>query len=98
MRPVLILAVAVAMAGCHSITTEPGNETVIIDNPWFFGHGGVRDETQKPGLSWYWFSTRGVSVVMTPLKYDEPLDHLATADNNFINYNSYIVLQWKDPG
>ncbi|HYS91778.1 MAG TPA: SPFH domain-containing protein, partial [Bradyrhizobium sp.] len=22
---------------------------------------------------------------------------LATADNNFINYNSYIVLQWKDP-
>jgi regulator of protease activity HflC (stomatin/prohibitin superfamily) len=89
MRPILILAVAVSMAGCHSITTEPGNETVIIDNPWFFGHGGVRDETQKPGLSWYWFSTRGVSV--------EPLDHLATADNNFINYNSYIVLQWKDP-
>lgn len=97
MRPILILAVAVAMAGCHSITTEPGNETVIIDNPWFFGHGGVREETQKPGLSWYWFSTKGVSVAMTPLKYDEPLDHLATADNNFINYNSYIVLQWKDP-
>ena len=97
MRSILILAVAVAIAGCHSITTEPGNETVIIDNPWFFGHGGVRDETQKPGLSWYWFSTRGVSVVMTPLKYDEPLDHLATADNNFINYASYIVLQWKDP-
>ena len=22
---------------------------------------------------------------------------MATADNNFINYNSYIVLQWKDP-
>jgi regulator of protease activity HflC (stomatin/prohibitin superfamily) len=85
------------LAGCHSITTPPGMETVIIDNPWFFGHGGVRDETQKPGLSWYWWSTRSANVVMTPIRYDEPLDHLATGDNNFINYNSYIVLQWKDP-
>ncbi len=97
MRVIIILAVAMLLGACHSITTEPGSETVIVDNPWLIGHGGVRDETQKPGLSWYWLSTKGVDVVMTPTKYDEPLDHLATADNNFINYNSYIVLQWKDP-
>jgi regulator of protease activity HflC (stomatin/prohibitin superfamily) len=66
-------------------------------NPWFFGHGGVRDETQKPGLSWYWWTTKAVQVTLVPQKYDEPLDHLATGDNNFINYASYIVLQWKDP-
>ena len=98
-RVALLVAFAIValMTGCHSVTTEPGSETVIVDNPWFFGHGGVRDDTQKPGLSWYWTTTKGVSVVMTPMKYDEPLDHLATADNNFINYNSYIVLQWKDP-
>jgi len=94
---VLAAAVVLLISGCHSVTTEPGSETVIVDNPWFFGHGGVRDATQKPGLSWYWSTTKGVSVIMTPIKYDEPLDHLATADNNFINYNSYIVLQWKDP-
>ncbi|SRR5260221_1009928 len=85
------------LAGCHSVTTDPGHETVIIDNPWFFGHGGIREETQKVGLSWYFLSTRGVPVTLTPIKYDEPLDHLATGDNNFINYASYIVLQWKDP-
>src|SRR5258708_39924523 len=34
---------------------------------------------------------------MKPLKYEYPLYYLPTADNNFINYNSYIVLQWKDP-
>src|SRR5258708_6865268 len=38
-----------------------------------------------------------ISVPLTPIKYDEPLDHLSTADNNFINYASYIVLQWRDP-
>lgn len=93
----IAVAVGLALSGCHSVTTEPGNETVIVDNPWFFGHGGTRDETQKPGLSWYWWSTSSVAVPITPKKYDEPLEHLATNDNNFINYASYIVLQWKDP-
>ncbi len=98
MKTILMLIAAAALAsGCHSVTTEPGSESVIVDNPWFFGHGGVRDETQKPGLSWYWWSTTSVQVSLAPRKYDEPLEHLATGDNNFINYASYIVLQWKDP-
>ncbi|MGZ5037791.1 MAG: hypothetical protein ACXWAW_13290, partial [Usitatibacter sp.] len=75
-----ILALAALLSGCHSVTTEPGTESVIIDNPWFFGHGGVRDETQKPGLSWYWWTTKAVQVTLVPQKYDEPLDHLATGD------------------
>lgn len=97
MKAMFVILVLALIAGCTPITTEPGNETVIIDNPWIFGHGGVRDETQKPGLSWYWWTTRGVSVPLTPIKYEEPLEHLATNDNNFINYASYIVLQWTSP-
>lgn len=94
----IIFALSIGLiSGCSKIITEPGNETVIVDNPWFFGHGGVRDETQKTGLSWYWWTTRGVPVALTPKRYDERLDHLATNDNNFINYSSYIVLQWKQP-
>ena len=58
---------------------------------------GPRDETQKPGLSWYWITTEGLDVSLVPIRRDEPLEHLATGDNNFINYASYIVLQWKDP-
>lgn len=93
----ILISILFAVSGCSSNTTPPGAESVLIDNPWIFGHGGVRDETQKPGLSWYWLSTKTVDVVLTPVKIDEPLEHLATADNNFINYASYIVLQWKDP-
>lgn len=93
----LLFSAAFELSGCHSNSTPLANESVIIDNPWFFGHGGVRDETQKPGLSWYWFTTSTIDIAISPIKFDEPLEHLATADNNFINYNSYIVLQWKDP-
>ncbi len=93
----LLACIAIFLAGCHMVTTEPGQETVIVDYPWFFGHGGIRGETQKQGASWYWVSTSNYQVALTPHKYDEPLDHLATGDNNFINYASYIVLQWQDP-
>ena len=95
-KALMISAVMVALSGCKAITTPPANETVIIDNPWFIGHGGVRDETQKPGMSWYAISTSGIDIPVSPVKYDEPLEHIATADNNFINYSSYVVLQWED--
>lgn len=93
---IIILIVALSTVGCSRIVTEPGNETVIVENPWFFGHGGVDQETQKPGAGWYALTTHGADVPTTPIKYDEPLAHLATNDNNFINYASYIVMRWSD--
>jgi regulator of protease activity HflC (stomatin/prohibitin superfamily) len=97
MKLATILATLALLSGCHMVQTEPGQETVIVDYPWFFGHGGIRAATQKQGASWYWISTNSQAVSLTPVKYDEPLDHLATGDNNFINYASYIVLQWQEP-
>lgn len=97
MRLLLLFLCVVFLSGCHRVVTPPGSETVLIDNPWFFGHGGPRAETQKPGLSWYWITTDGLEVPLVPTRRDEPLEHLATGDNNFINYASYIVLQWRDP-
>lgn len=97
LKSIFIATIIMLITGCNPATTPPANESAIIDNPWFFGHGGVRDYTQEPGLSWYWLSTKTVDVPLTPVKYDEPLEHLATADNNFINYQSYIVLKWSDP-
>lgn len=83
--------------GCTRIETPPGYETVLMDKPWFVGHGGVREQTQAPGAGWYWISTSGTDIAVVPIKYSEPLEHLATNDNNFINYASYFVLQWSDP-
>lgn len=96
MKLALLYTACVLLAGCHAATVDPGSEGVIVDKPWFFGHGGTRDTTQQPGLSWYAWTTSVYPVSIAPTKYDEPLEHMATADNNFINYNSYIVLQWKD--
>ena len=97
MKKLFFILFVLCISGCYNNTAPPGFESVVVENPFIFGHGGVQDETQKPGLSWYFLSTKTVDVPITPTKYDENLEHLATNDNNFINYNSYIVLQWKDP-
>lgn len=96
MKFLSVLFVALALSACHSSSVDPGTEGVVVKNPWFFGHGGAQADTQKPGLSWYAWSTSVYPISVAPSKYDEPLEHIATADNNFINYGSYIVLQWKD--
>lgn len=95
-RVLLVSLVAAALAGCGRDSTGPGEEGVIVDNPRFFGHGGIRKETQSQGSSWFWSTTDVVNVSITPMKIDETLDHLPTADNNFINYASYLVLQFHD--
>jgi regulator of protease activity HflC (stomatin/prohibitin superfamily) len=97
---VMLIAVAMLLSGCGRIITEPGTETVLVDKPFlpsWLVTGGVREETQKKGSAWYWWTTYEVAVTISPIRYDEPLEHLPTADNNFINYASYVVLQWKDP-
>lgn len=76
--------------------TPPGMVGVVIDSPYFFGHGGVREVVQQPGLSWYWSTTKVYDYNVSNFKTDEPIEHLPTSDNNFINYNSYIVLQYFD--
>lgn len=96
MRYYLLAFVILLASGCSRIVTDPGTETVLVDSPFLFGHGGVQSDTQKPGSGIFWLSTKGIHVPTSPQKYDEPLEHLATNDNNFINYASYVVLQWSD--
>jgi len=43
-RLVLAASLLITTAGCTVISPDAGQEAVLIDKPWIFGHGGVRDE------------------------------------------------------
>jgi regulator of protease activity HflC (stomatin/prohibitin superfamily) len=81
----------------HRIVTEPGSVTVIKDQPWFFGHGGVRKEVQLPGTTWKWVTTKGIQVPSFDFKIDEPFDDLPTKMQSFIDFNSYLKIRIKNP-
>jgi regulator of protease activity HflC (stomatin/prohibitin superfamily) len=101
MKKLLLAAMIVAstqLSGCvHPISTDPSTETVLVDKPYIFGHGGVQHETQKPGLGWYWWSTEGVSVPTYDFKVDEPFDDLPTKKASLVDFSSYIKLRITDP-
>ncbi|MEW5735563.1 MAG: SPFH domain-containing protein [Thermodesulfobacteriota bacterium] len=99
--PTFIFVVALAVVltlYCilHTIETDPGYETVLVDKPYFFGHEGVRDAPQKPGRGWYWCSTTGIDVPTVPIKMDEPFNDLITSNTMPIDFASYLKLRILD--
>lgn len=76
------------------VTIETGQEGVMMDKPWTtLGHQGLRDETLQPGTHWVLASTDIIPVAMTPQRFDVTFDDLPTANNNLLDYQTYLVLQ-----
>ena len=69
-KTILIFGIASFLAGCSVYSPDAGHEVVLIEKPWFFGHGGVGDEPVKPGRTFAAFTTEGVDVYMQPQKYE----------------------------
>lgn len=94
----LLLPLLLTLGACSRISTDPGTQTVLVDKPYFIGHGGVRDVSQLPGSSWQWWSTTGITVPVVPIKIDERFEDLITAGDNIpVDFNSYLQLQIREP-
>ncbi len=92
-----LAALVTFYATLHRINTEPQEVTVLMDKPWFFGHGGVRPEVQLPGTGWYFGTTYGIDVPSYAFKIDEPFDDLPTQMQSFIDFNSFLKIRIVDP-
>lgn len=95
MRYVIALTVAM-LGGCSVYVPDAGHEVVLIDKPWFFGHGGVEDEPVKPGRTWAAITTQGVDVYMQPQKYETEMHDTMTSDGVPISFHAIMVLQVVD--
>ena len=98
MRKILyLLAVAcvsiATLTSCHSASPGPGQECVLIEQPWVFGHGSVDSEPVKTGLTWCALSTDVVYVNTTPIAYDEHIEDAYSNDNTQLDWDIQIILQ-----
>lgn len=89
----LMAVVTMVLSGCHCVSSEADEETVLIDKPWFFGHGGVDECPVSTGLTWCWFSTSSETFKITPQRYDEAFDDIFSNDNTPLDFNTYINIQ-----
>jgi regulator of protease activity HflC (stomatin/prohibitin superfamily) len=93
---IAMLPIVLALAGCSVYAPDAGHEVVLVDKPWFFGHGGVESEPVKTGRTWAAITTEGVDVYMQPQKFDAELPDTMTSDGVPITFHAIIVLQVVD--
>lgn len=84
---------SMAFTSCHGVAPDADEEAVLIQKPWFFGHGGVDKEAVTTGYTWCWFSTQGEYFKITPQRYDVNFDDIMSNDNTPLDYATYITLQ-----
>ena len=92
-----LLAVAcvsiATLTSCRPASPGPGQECVLIEQPWLFGHGSVNSEPVKTGLTWCALSTVIVYVKTTPIAYDEHIEDAYSNDNTQLDWDIQIILQ-----
>lgn len=96
MKIIGLLIIATALGGCSVYAPDAGHEVVLIDKPWFFGHGGVESDSVKTGRTWAAFTTEGVDVYMQPQKFEAELPDTMTSDGVPITFHAITVLKVND--
>ncbi len=89
---------ALALTGCNVVAPEPGKEAVLVDQPWVFGEGGVRNDTVKGGTREYtWLSTKDIAVIVTPQQRQINFDDFASKDNILLDFSASIQYRITNP-
>lgn len=91
---VLLLVVLFSATGCvRTFTADVDKEVVLVQKPWFFGHGGVEPTPLKTGRVWGVTTTEGIEVVVQPQKFEEPFDDLMSRDNVPLDFHVVARMQ-----
>lgn len=96
LKRIAILAAFAALTGCSVQSPDPGHEIVLVEKPYFFGHGGVDPEPVTTGRTFTAVSTSGVDVYMQPQKYEVDLPDIMTSDGVPLSFHSVITLRVLD--
>ena len=91
---VIMLTMSMTMTSCIGCTTANADEEIVlIDKPWFLGHGGVQSEPVETGLEWIWWSTDTETFKIVPFKHQVDMDDLFSDDNTPLDFHTIIITQ-----
>jgi regulator of protease activity HflC (stomatin/prohibitin superfamily) len=93
---ITLISICLLAGGCSVYAPDAGHEVVLIEKPWFFGHGGVDPNPITTGRTFAAASTDGVDVNMQPQRYEQELDDTMSADGVPLGFHAVINLQVTD--
>lgn len=95
--PALVAVLLFCLFSWHFQTVRPGMVGVYVDTPYFFGHGGVREEIVLPGRVITWLSTRVEEVSTAPWTIKVHVDDMMSASKVPLDFDAAITVQMVSP-
>lgn len=87
------IVAAFTMTSCEGVTINADEEVALVEQPWFFGHGGVDETPLSTGFEWIWASTKPIPFKIVPIKHEVNMNDLFSDDNTPLDFHTIIITQ-----
>lgn len=87
---VIVGALSLILTGVGCTAIEAGHEGVMVEQPFFFGHGGVDPVPAKTGRVNVALTTKVIDVDIRPIQYSEHFD-IISAENAPVSFDAFLI-------
>lgn len=87
---VIVGALSLILTGVGCTAIEAGHEGVMVEQPFFFGHGGVDPVPAKTGRVNVALTTKVIEVDIRPIQYSEHFD-IISAENAPVSFDAFLI-------
>jgi len=84
------LCLQMTSAGCVLMPIDAGHEGVLVEKPFFFGHGGVDPVPATTGRIWVAPTTQVIDVDIRPSQFSEHFD-IISAENAPVSFDAFLI-------
>jgi regulator of protease activity HflC (stomatin/prohibitin superfamily) len=92
-RKTLVAVLSISAIGCGYVSPDAGHEAVLVEKPWFFGHGGVDPTPVTTGSQIVASSTEAIMVNTQPIRFDEAFEDMMSKDNVPMSFHAVPRMQ-----
>ena len=85
-----VLCPLMTSAGCILVPIDAGHEGVMVEKPFFFGHGGVDPVPATTGRIWVAPTTQVIDVDIRPIQFSEHFD-IISAENAPVSFDAFLI-------
>ncbi len=85
-----VLCLLMTSAGCVLMPIDAGHEGVLVEKPFFFGHGGVDPVPATTGRIWVAPTTQVIDVDIRPVQFSEHFD-IISAENAPVSFDAFLI-------
>ena len=86
----IVGALSIVLTGVGCVAIEAGHEGVLVEQPFFFGHGGVDPVPAKTGRVGVSPTTKVIDVDIRPIQYAEHFD-IISAENAPVSFDAFLI-------